>query len=170
MGYLKWHISDFNDFTWYTGDDYLDKTIKPTILNLLSEQYSFATTDEEKKQIIEEYFQASYKMVLSESTLIIQMAKERMASKEKTIARTSEIEENMETVGGSYFEPFVNGTQAEVKTTNTKTTYSPESTTDTSIEKESLTNERYYIEATDEIKKLCENVFKTFINNWGCCE
>ena len=142
----------------------LDNCLQGHLKNFLVGNYSFVQVSE--KNVVKTEIEESYKDLLQVCLVEFDEIKRLVANKTKSHTRNLTQNYGDEKTEGSYFEPVVNNTQNEVKTTSQKTTKSPDSQVET-IEDEESNNENLALkDFYDNLKYKVEDFFKKYINQY----
>ena len=156
MEFLKFNREFVNSLNLQqSGQVVLDNCMQGYLKNFLVGNYSFV--QESEKNIIKAEIEESYKDLLQVCLVEFDEIKRLVAN--KTRSHTRDLTQNYgdEKTEGSYFEPVVNNTQNEVKTTGQKVTKTSDNQTETINEEESNNDNIELKENNDNIKYKDEN-------------
>ena len=167
MELLKFDRSFVNSLNLQqSGQVVLDNCMQGYLKNFLVGNYSFFP--ERVKNVVKTEIEESYKDLLQVCLVEFDEIKRLVANKTKSHTRNLTQNFGNEKTEGSYFEPVVNNTQNEVKTTGQNTIKDPDSQVETIEEEESNNDNLALKEFYDNLKYKVEDFFKKYINQYSC--
>ena len=165
MEFLKFDRSFVNSLNLQqSGQVVLDNCLQGYLKNFLVGNYSFVK--ESEKNVVKAEIEESYKDLLQVCLVEFDEIKRLVANKTKSHTRDLTQNYGDEKTEGSYFEPVVNNTQKEVKTTGQKIIKDPVSQVETINEEESNNDNLTLKEFYDNLKYKVEDFFKKYINQY----
>ena len=165
MEFLKFDRSFVNSLNLQqSGQVVLDNCMQGYLKNFLVGNYSFV--QESEKNVVKAEIEESYKDLLQVCLVEFDEIKRLVANKTKSHTRDLTQNYGDEKTEGSYFEPVVNNTQNEVKTTGQKVTKASDSQIETIQEEESNNDNLALKEFYDNLKYKVEDFFKKYINQY----